>query len=287
MGGIHLYESDNKPLHPLSRSLVMKMVQDQTIELPTDAEIRGMSKSNPLAKAIVLVQVGWFAIDCITRVSQSFSMTKLEIATITYIMTHAFTYIAWWDKPQGVKRPIRVTIGQVGRPAPSTVEVKKFYWLLKALVFLYGTREDYIDLTKRRQVPLCYSGHPAGNWPFASASIAILVAALSEGIYCIAWSYPTSSFTELVLWRIASLPLAAALLSVIAAFSAGGCIYPMLNDEKRYEPYFRVLEFCYFLVTIFFIISRPVLLALALMDLRALSDSTAQAVYWTTLLPHL
>jgi hypothetical protein len=287
MGGFHLYGADDKPLHPLQRGSVMRLIRDEKIELPTESEIRNMGKSNLLAKIIVLIQAGWFGINCIARASQTLSITKLELLTITYVMTHACTYFTWWDKPQTVKRPIRVSIKKVGNVPPTKRTTTKFDFILKSLVLVYSAREDHIDLRKCKQVPLCYSGHAKSEYVVISLGLAIFLAAISAGIYCIAWSYPTQSLTELVLWRLAASPLAAGLLSIIAAFSAGTCIFPLLKNEKEFEPYLQVTWFFFLLVAIFFILSRVVLLALAFMDLGALSYSAHQNVYWTTFLPHL
>jgi hypothetical protein len=64
------------------------------------------SKTDPLAKIIVLCQPLWFIAQSVARGVEGLSITKLEILTNAFAVLNFVTYFLWWNKPQHVRFPI-------------------------------------------------------------------------------------------------------------------------------------------------------------------------------------
>jgi len=72
------------------------------------AEIEDKSKGDAISKAAVILQVGWFVMQCIARVVQGLPLTELELVTLAFAALNFAIYVLWWDKPQNVGRGVRV-----------------------------------------------------------------------------------------------------------------------------------------------------------------------------------
>ncbi|RPA85961.1 hypothetical protein BJ508DRAFT_158385 [Ascobolus immersus RN42] len=75
-------------------------------KLVNDAIVEDKSKSDGLAKAIVLLQATWLLIQCVGRVSAGLPSALLEIHTSIHVVCALATYMLWWNKPQGVIFPV-------------------------------------------------------------------------------------------------------------------------------------------------------------------------------------
>ena len=90
MGGFHYFEGSDKAgapctvVHPLRYQDVISMLENETISLPPEEEIQDKSKSDWLAKTIVLLQTLWFVTQCIARGIENLPTTELEIVTLAY-----------------------------------------------------------------------------------------------------------------------------------------------------------------------------------------------------------
>ncbi|KAI9891057.1 MAG: hypothetical protein M1814_003408 [Vezdaea aestivalis] len=71
-------------------------------------EIYDKSKSDGLAKAIVILQALWMFIQCIARPAQGLYITLLEINTVAHILCAFIVFIFWWSKPRNVTQPTKV-----------------------------------------------------------------------------------------------------------------------------------------------------------------------------------
>jgi hypothetical protein len=74
----------------------------------TETEIQDKSKSDGLAKWLVVIQTGWFTLQCIARGVQHLPITELEIITLAFAMLNFLIYALLWDKPLNVRCPVRV-----------------------------------------------------------------------------------------------------------------------------------------------------------------------------------
>jgi hypothetical protein len=104
MGGFMLFEGDQAPKALLPDELDSHM-HDIYI---TEREIQGQSKSDVIAKGLVLVQTGWFVMQCVARVVRRLPLTELELVTLAFATLNFVTYWLWWDKPLNVQCPMPV-----------------------------------------------------------------------------------------------------------------------------------------------------------------------------------
>jgi len=82
----------------------------------TAAEIHDKARGDFLSKAIVILQSLWFIIQCIARGKQGLALTELELVTLALASLNGVMYYFWWDKPLGVKEPIKVYPSNVDPP---------------------------------------------------------------------------------------------------------------------------------------------------------------------------
>ena len=61
--------------------------------------IADSTRSNGLSKAILMVQVGWFCSNCVSRLVEKLPLTLLEVTTAAHCLCTLLTYLVWWPKP--------------------------------------------------------------------------------------------------------------------------------------------------------------------------------------------
>ena len=88
----------------------------------TAAEIHDKARGDFLSKAIVIVQLLWFIVQCIARGKQGLALTELELVTLALASLNGVMYYFWWDKPLGVKEPVRV-YPKGERPAEKVIDI--------------------------------------------------------------------------------------------------------------------------------------------------------------------
>jgi hypothetical protein len=71
----------------------------------TSDSVEDKSKADALAKMLVLVQTGWFLVQCVARLIQGLPLTLLELHTVTHIFCALGMYIIWFKKPYNVNSP--------------------------------------------------------------------------------------------------------------------------------------------------------------------------------------
>ena len=101
MGGFHYFQGSDKAgdqynaVHPLTYENVVSMLRNKTLSLPTEQELQNQSKSDGLAKTLVLFQTLWFVAQCIARRIENLATTELEIVTLAYAAIYVGVFIAW------------------------------------------------------------------------------------------------------------------------------------------------------------------------------------------------
>lgn len=280
MGGFHLVDDSRNPCHPIRREDVIKLIRNRKLELPTEDEIKDNSKNDRVATCIVLLQTSWLVIQFLTRAANSLTLTKLEVVAIAYISILFSIYITWWGKPRNVTRPIRVPRSLLGHPTKITpADVNKAEKLCDTF---YGFQDEYVDLSKLKRVPIFYSGFPTDNQVFLACLIALIFGGIFGAINCIAWSFPSPTFVELVLWRLSSLSIFIIYLIILAA-----AVFVFIVDEMDSTAGPLIVRWLPPLWGVFYVITRVVSLVLACMELRALPPGAYEVVYWTNLIPHI
>ncbi|KAF2225343.1 hypothetical protein BDZ85DRAFT_233944 [Elsinoe ampelina] len=69
------------------------------------AEIEDKSKADALAKTLVLLQTGWFMVQCIARSAVGLPVTLLEVNTVAHIVCAGLIFALWWYKLRNVQEP--------------------------------------------------------------------------------------------------------------------------------------------------------------------------------------
>lgn len=67
-------------------------------------EIMDKSKANMMGKALICLQVLWFAIQTIARAVAGYPLTLLEIHTMVHVLCALAMYILWWEVSLGTTR---------------------------------------------------------------------------------------------------------------------------------------------------------------------------------------
>jgi hypothetical protein len=126
MGGFHAFRRQDEksstiddygePCYPLAGHMVVNLVNEGKIQLPSEEEIQDRSKSDWLIKTLVVLQTIWFVVQYVARGVAHLPITKLEVVTLAYMVVNIGIYIAWWDKPRNVNQPIRVFLPNIAPP---------------------------------------------------------------------------------------------------------------------------------------------------------------------------
>lgn len=70
-----------------------------------EREIKDKSKTDGLAKALVLLQVTWMLLQTFGRMASLIPTSLLEVNTIGHIMCAFVVYLLWWSKPREIHEP--------------------------------------------------------------------------------------------------------------------------------------------------------------------------------------
>ncbi|KIV77224.1 hypothetical protein PV11_09039 [Exophiala sideris] len=77
----------------------------------TDQTIRDKSKADNLAKVLVILQVSWTFLQCITRQIAGYPLTVLEVHILVHAACAMLMYALWFHKPLDVGDPSLVDVG--------------------------------------------------------------------------------------------------------------------------------------------------------------------------------
>jgi hypothetical protein len=292
MGGFHHFIEGSEGLEPCCMappSFVASQISVRELTSPTVEEINDKSKRKLLSTSLVLIQSCWFLLQCLARnttgstslSTEPMRITRLELLTISYLLLILWIYWAWSDKPHGTLRPIRVR-RESQPPLHNFLEGKTLPEKLCDTIL--GHRDHHIDMSKMERAPIIYSGNYDSERSMKTGLIALCLGSCFAGINCIAWSYPTQSFPELVLWRICS-------LSIFGLFGFAVTIIPSFHllslAQFRSESARETMRIIFLLCVVLYMISRIGSITLAFVELRSLPPSAYDTIYWTTLLPHI
>ena len=300
MGGFHLFErspketrlspEDDKPLHPLGEKDLCSCDDYEAFIIPTKEEIEDKSKSNSIAKSLVLFQMSWFVMQCIARGMgiEHLPLTHLEIVTLAYAAMNFPIYYFWWNKPLNVNRPVRVfRRPDLGATQP---QVKEETWKagmtwserLKTMYhFFAGGLDKFVDLSHRDRVPRFWANSTNREARIANRRVNMVVGCFGA-IHCAAWHFSFPTRTELWIWRISSVAMVA--WPIYASF---GSIFCQLIEKVNRRAGHISYKFVILSGTIGYVLVRGATLALAFTSLRDLPPGAYETVYWTTVIPHI
>lgn len=159
----------------------------------TQKEIQDRSRGDVLSKGLVVVQTGWFILQCIARSEEHLPITELELVTLAFAALNFVTYGLWWDKPLGVQCPYRVVRrrkpnfqseaegegeyeeGWQGRNVEGTV-LGRFKNIILDIGKTIGTIARTVPTICKTMAILCKLAHTAGN----TATFQVAVACVRE-----------------------------------------------------------------------------------------------------------
>jgi hypothetical protein len=281
-----------RPCYPLRYSTVRDLHSHRLLPVPTEEDIQDHSKSDWLAKTIVLIQTSWFVIQCVARGFKHLAITKLEIVTLAYTIILFVIYVAWWDKPRNVDRPIRV-LGNHQVPNQGQVKKKSAFQSFEvAMRNLYPGGQPNCNVETWTSIPIFYSGDTERSDRFISYMTTLFIGIIFGGVHCIAWSFNFPSPLDHKLWRIASASMVIIPAFILITIGLSAICWAFRTKGRSWVEYQpgSVLGGLFIAFLPFFglvyVAARIITLYLALKTLISLPPSAYQTVPWTTLLLH-
>ena len=284
MGGIRLVNTDGTK-RPRAKCSLVNLPDD--IEMPTKEEINDRSKKDYIAKAIIVLQTLWFAIQAAHRVSQGLIVTELELTTLGHVVLNIFIYWCWWNKPLNVRFPIdvyrrrRVEEGQ-DAGAPSKGEG----WEGNANS---RTGDTEAQTSTARPLPVRVRiGASLDRYslretlpPFWVNVLYCVVGGMFGAIHCMAWNSKFSTDIEHRSWQVCAL-----LVTVLPAAALGLMAFAVKIDAAA-GVFTTTAAIIDVLAAIAYSLARICLFVLALIALRALPFRAYEAPSWSTFIPHI
>jgi len=320
MGGFTEYEG-NRPARVLLPDGLESYSLTGNGNFPrlSKAEIDDKSKGDAISKGLVILQTGWFVMQCIARGVQGLPITELELATVAFAALNFVIYLLWWEKPQNVQRGVRVykirrteepiddgdieaTAGfwdgfadalsglpvAIGR-GPVTDDFKNSPWLIRVLMWplfkpvdIIFPEDDTNDIVFEKRVNTFYPHQWARGSQNFSALLVVTITLVFGGIHCIGWSFTFPSSIERILWRVASLSIIGVPILLFPARGIGRAIDNFLNQFDDF--YTRMILISLLLL---YILGRLTLLVLPFLCLRSLPPTAFHVVRWTSFVPHV
>ncbi|KLO14051.1 hypothetical protein SCHPADRAFT_967020 [Schizopora paradoxa] len=89
---------------------VVQHEPDLIPDLPITS-IADRSKSNSLGKALLVVQVAWFCLNCASRLAERIPLSLLEVSTLAHGLFTLSSCAMWWSKPLTIDEPTWISLG--------------------------------------------------------------------------------------------------------------------------------------------------------------------------------
>ena len=225
MGGFILHTQDAGSF-PVNSAQLHHLVKEGHVAYPNIDKngILDKNKAEAVVRCLTLAQTLWFLLSCVGRAAQGLALTTLELSTLAFISSAMGTFFCWFHKPMDVEHPdtifMSITVADVQRLAGfendkwkktplDFVDRKRewpwnIYWHY-GLVFMKKKMKMGKLLMGPKQRPI--ERIADDYWPeptlkslpalfcFHVAYAAILMAG---------WNLDLPTYTELLLWRIAS-----------------------------------------------------------------------------------
>lgn len=233
MGGFVLSTGDGvtfpltaKQLHYLLvEGYIKEAVFEQKVML-SKRVIDDKNKTDSLVRALTILQILWFVVNCIARVAQALTVTTLELTTLGFIVTTVAVSFFWAHKPSDIGTASHLTIdATVAEIHFNAGDVASQEWFRTPLDFV-NDRESYFTLYWTYSVNMIQKVHllpvrtrrpitsiPDDNMPslFDTSVRAQIIGSLFS-LFCFAinisgWNFWFPSTLERHLWRISSIVL--------------------------------------------------------------------------------
>jgi hypothetical protein len=260
-------------------------------------DIEEKSKGDSLSKGLVVLQGLWFTTQCLARVQQHLSLTKLEVAMLAFQFVNIFIWLLWLHKPLDVQQSIRLGPADEFVLLAEHPESHSLTYAIGAttVALLMGDYATFNPVVST-SVPWFWSTHGLyrkgprkGDIRFVSTFIFIqfLVGTAFGVIHCAAWNAHFPSTLEMFFWRLGSLVIAATPFSITLVFILRilGRKMALLSEGETFMS--SAGETIAYGGFGFYVYARLLLILLSFTTLRALPPSAFVDVNWTKYIPHL
>lgn len=182
---------------------------------PSKATIQDKSRTDFIGKLSTCIQILWLLIQVPGRKLQGYSVSLLEVTTISYVVLAVATFTFWWEKPKDIEEPCFVDVG---------LEVQE---------------ESERALSWWRDF-----GKPRRTSMFA----AYISSACFSAIHCTAWNYQFPTTIEKWLWRGSSI---ACLVAPVAFITMATVV---TGDSILNSPRARIIIGFYIVARMFLLV---------------------------------
>ena len=311
MGGIWLQPKESRPF-PINAKQLSYLVANGHMEPPriTKKEIWDKSKADKFAKIVACGQILWLVLQCMGRAIQHLPITTLEIATIGFAIPSLATFMLWFYKPADIEVATHVAV------AESTVELLerlsplKYAWRQTPLDFIdtvnspsftseiilksphWPSRESFVGPSTRIRNDVFALKYSKLDQLFVFA-----VWAGYAGVHLSAWNFGFPSYTELTMWRVASLTMAGSMFvfwitSNRKSYLLVSYLWPRKREEMEKISAERAkvstIQILLGAVTVFaYVTARMCLIVQVFLCLRKLPSGAFKSVDWANFLPHI
>lgn len=138
----------------------------------SEADIRNKSRSDALAKTLLMLQLLYFCTSCAARLAQSLPLSLLEVSTLAHALCTVITCVIWWKKPFDVPEPTVIT-GERARELAAymlfTSRVHKDY-IAGLIWYLCDNESSYVRLSPAaaegvsERVPALHNVYPGESF---------------------------------------------------------------------------------------------------------------------------
>jgi hypothetical protein len=316
-----LFEISTNPRHtvdvPKSDTLVYIMTYfPHIITDITEEYILDRAESSSLSKALLVVQVGWFCTNCVSRLVQHLPLSLLEVSTAAHALCTLLTYFVWWSKPINVAAPTilrekearevhallrcsheeydealglaqRTAAGDSSTPVGNHVS-EKIVLAANALQHLLPTpaRPPYFARSKTQHllVPGSLVTESGTNGFYELSTIAVSPV-LYGLVHFLAWGDQFPTPLEHQLWRVSSFVVTCwGFVFIVGTVSLGALEEPL----KRSTPRLLLVILIYLvMLPITYVLASGFLIVESFRQLFFLDPAAYQLPSWSNYWPHL
>ena len=233
-------------------------------------EIEDRSKGDFIAKTIVMLQILWFTLQMVIRVSQGLTVTELELTTVGHTISNIFIYWCWWNKPVNVNFPFNVYPETVDKRINGSGHGRKSESVRLALTKLQQMRIRLgTYLGTMMQNGLCNTRSWEG---IVMIICGIILGGMFGAVHGLAWNTRFPTDIESKLWK--------ASVIVVTAAPGAGILLEIAMKQIQYLPFFVPVG-----LTIY-ALGRICLIVLSLLALRDLPYDAYATPSWSIYMPH-
>ncbi|KAI3326730.1 hypothetical protein HD806DRAFT_488021 [Xylariaceae sp. AK1471] len=205
MGGFYIRDDSKLPSsrknHLLTTGHFVKYWPRINIPKLSENDLKDKSKTDYFAKAIAVIQITQLILSLILRKVQHLAFSQLETLTLAFAICGVLTYICSWYKPQNVQRPIQVFLHKVDEGLPHNIKRRTFDSLWQVLTNSKAANDRQpLERIPNDNIPKT----KADETHYALYVLTVLTAGFGS-IHAIAWNFEFPTFTEQLLWRVATL----------------------------------------------------------------------------------